>query len=104
MSYSDYVDKGYRWIQSHISLEHGEKLSDEELEKRKYAFPEERKFPMPDADHVRSAIRFFNYVELKYEKELAKAILKRAKEYGVDISEINVGDENRFKKYLPEEK
>ena len=55
---------------------------------------------MPDADHVRSAIRFFNYVAPKDEEELAKAILARAKEYGVDISKINVGDENRFKKYL----
>lgn len=70
----------------------------------KYGVPEQKKFPMPDADHVHSAIRFFNYVDPQYEKELAKAILKRAKEYGVDISEINVGDENRFKQYLPEEK
>lgn len=73
-------------------------------EDKKYGLPGLRKYPMPDADHVRSAIRFFNYVEPQYEKELAKAILKRAKEYGVDISEINVGDENRFKQYLPEEK
>lgn len=102
MSYSDYVDKGYRWIQSHIGLEHGEKLSDEELEKRKYAFPEERKFPMPDADHVRSAIRFFNYVEPKNEETLAKAILKRMKEFGLTFDDIQVGDENRFKKYIPE--
>ena len=77
--------------------------SDDE-EDKKYGLPGLRKYPMPDADHVRSAIRFFNYVEPKYEEELAKAILKRAKEYGVDISEINVGDENRFKQYLPEEK
>ena len=77
--------------------------SDDE-EDKKYGLPGLRKYPMPDADHVRSAIRFFNYVDPKYEEELAKAILKRAKEYGVDISEINVGDENRFKQYLPEEK
>lgn len=74
-----------------------------EEDDKKYGVPEQKKFPMPDADHVHSAIRFFNYVEPKYEEELAKAILKRAKEYGVDISEINVGDENRFKKYLPED-
>ena len=77
--------------------------SDDEEEK-KYGLPGLRKYPMPDADHVHSAIRFFNYVEPKYEEELAKAILKRAKEYGVDISEINVGEENRFKNYLQEEK
>lgn len=68
---------------------------------KKFGIPEQKKFPMPDADHVRSAIKFFNYVEPKYEKQLAKAILRRAKEFGVDISEMNIGDNNRFKKYLP---
>ena len=82
-------------------LQHGE-LSDEEVEKRKYAFPEERKFPMPDADHVKSAIRFFNYVDPDKEELLAKAILARKKEYGLTSDDISVGDENRFKKYIPE--
>ena len=77
-------------------------LSDEEVEKRKYAFPEERKFPMPDTDHVRSAIRFFNYVDPNKEETLAKAILERMKEYGLTFDDISVGDENRFKKYVPE--
>lgn len=79
------------------SLEH----SDDEEDKHKYGVPELKKFPMPDADHVRSAIKFFNYITPKYEEELANAILQRAKEYEFDISEIEVGDENRFKKYLP---
>lgn len=77
-------------------LEHAEKEDE-----HKYGVPEIKKFPMPDADHVKSAIRFFNYIDPKYEKELAEAILDRANEYGVDISEINIGDENRFKKYVP---
>ena len=68
----------------------------------KYGVPAQKKFPMPDADHVRSAIKFFNYVSPQYEKILARAILRRAKEYGVDLSEMSIGDENRFKKYLPE--
>lgn len=67
----------------------------------KFGVPEQKKFPLPDADHVRSAIKFFNYVDPEHEKELARAILLRAKEYGVDISEINVGENNRFKKYVP---
>lgn len=75
-----------------------EKLSD-----KKYGVPEQKKFPLDSADHVRSAIKFFNYVSPKYEEQLANAILRRARVYGVDISEINVGDNNRFKKYLPEE-
>lgn len=76
--------------------------SDKETEDAKYGVPEQKKFPLPDADHVKSAIRFFNYVDPKYESELAAAILARAKEYGVKIGEdIEVGDENRFKNYLP---
>lgn len=68
---------------------------------QKYGLPELKKYPMPDADHVRSAIRFFNYVEPKYEKKLARAILTRMKEYGMSFEDFGVGDENRFKKYVP---
>ena len=82
-------------------ISHGEELSEEELKKRKYAFPEERKFPMPDAAHVKSAIRFFNYVDPKDEEKLANAILERMKEYDMDFDDFGVGDENRFKKYMP---
>lgn len=69
----------------------------------KYGVPEQKKFPMPDADHVRSAIRFFNYVEPKYEKQLAKAILARMKEYGLSFDDFTVGEENRFSKYVPKD-
>lgn len=72
-------------------------LSDEELEKRKYVFPEERKFPLPDKAHVLSAIKFFNYVEPSKEKILARAILRRMKEYG--MGPVQVGEKNRFLKY-----
>lgn len=68
---------------------------------KSFGVPQQKKFPLLDADHVRSAIKFFNYVESKYEKQLAKAILRKAKEYGVDISKMSIGDNNRFKKYLP---
>ena len=81
-----------------MDIQHSD-MNDED--KHKYGFPEQKKFPLPDADHVHSAIRFFNYVDPEYEEDLAKAILMRAKEYGVDISKINVGDENRFKNYIP---
>lgn len=63
----------------------------------KYGLPKLKKYPMPDASHVRSAIKFFNYVSPENEKELARAILKRMKEYGVD--DIEVGPNNRFSKY-----
>ena len=69
-----------------------------------YGVPEQKKFPLPDKDHVLSAIRFFNYVDPKYEKELAEAILNKIKEYDMDFDEIGVGEENRFKNYIPEKK
>lgn len=69
---------------------------------KKYGIPEQKKFPMPDAAHVRSAIRFFNYVDPRYEEELAKAIIKRMKEYGLSFDDFTVGEENRFSKYIPE--
>jgi len=60
---------------------------------------------MPNKEHVKSAIRFFNYVDPKYEKELAEAILEKAEEFGLVFDEdITVGEDNRFKKYLPEKK
>lgn len=68
---------------------------------QKFGVPEQKKFPMPDAKHVRSAIRFFNYVDPSHEKELAKAILARMEEYGMNFNQFEVGDENRFKKYIP---
>ena len=67
----------------------------------KYGIPQLKKFPMPDARHVRSAIKFFNYVTPKYEKQLAAAILRRMKEYGLSFDDFTVGDENRFSKYVP---
>lgn len=67
------------------------------LDPHKYGIPELKKFPMPDAKHVKSAIKFFNYVTPAYEKKLAKAILKRMKEYGIE--DVSVGPDNRFGKY-----
>ena len=85
-------------------LKHSD-ISNEEEDKHRYGIPSLKKFPMPDKRHVKSAIRFFNYVDPKHEKELANAILSRIKEFGLVLGEdITVGDDNRFKKYLPEEK
>lgn len=82
-------------------LEHSDTEDDEDL----YGIPELKKFPMPDKKHVKSAIRFFNYVDPKHEKELADAIFEKAKEYGLDLEkDITIGDDNRLKKYLKKEK
>ena len=74
---------------------------DEEEDPHRYGVPELKKFPMPDRKHVRSAIRFFNYIDPKHEEELAKAILSRMEEFGMSFEDFGVGDENRFKKYIP---
>ena len=73
------------------------------IDNKKYGVPEQKKFPMPDAAHVRSAIRFFNYVEPRYEKQLAKAIIARMQEYGLTFDDFTVGEENRFSKYIPKD-
>ena len=75
---------------------------DDDILDKKYGIPEQKKFPMPDAKHVRSAIKFFNYVDPKYEKQLANAILARMREYGLTFEDFTVGEENRFSKYIPE--
>jgi hypothetical protein len=57
-----------------------------------YAFPKERKEPLTDAKHVRSAIARFDQVEgiTDAEKDAAwKRIVKSAKKFDVDIHESN---------------
>ena len=66
-----------------------------------FGLPELRKYPMPDKDHVLSAIKFFNYVSPENEKELANNIKRKMKQYGV--SSDHVGEKNRLKKYLKED-
>ena len=78
------------------------KIIYKDSEDQKYGIPELKKYPMPDKQHVLSAIKFFNYVEPKYEKKLANAILARMREYGMSFEGIGVGDDNQFKKYIPE--
>ena len=68
-----------------------------DYDQNKYGIPELKKYPMPDRDHVKSAIRFFNYVSPQYEKELANAIIRKIHEY--HMTDISVGPDNRFKKY-----
>ena len=84
-----------------VTVEHSDtKYSDEGL----YGIPELKKYPMPNKEHVKSAIRFFNYVDPKYEKELADAILEKAEEFGLVFDkDITVGEDNQFKKYLKKE-
>lgn len=65
-----------------------------------YGLPALKKYPMPDEKHVRSAIKFFNYVDEDNERELAVNIKKQMKKY--NISPDCVGEKNRLKKYIAE--
>lgn len=56
-----------------------------ELPDSVFGLPERREYPMPDAAHVRAAESYFRYCPEELRGKLAKAILTRAKQYGVDI-------------------
>ncbi|MCM1354886.1 MAG: hypothetical protein NC212_00600 [Staphylococcus sp.] len=56
-----------------------------ELPDSVYGLPERREYPMPDATHVRAAEAYFRYCPEELKPRLAKAILQKAAEYGVDI-------------------
>lgn len=45
---------------------------------------------MPDAAHVRAAEAYFRYCSEELKPTLAKAILERAEEYGVDVESPTV--------------
>ena len=68
-------------------------LSDEERDKlpdSAFAFPKQRKAPMPDASHVRNAVARFNQVKgvTDEDRKLAWAnIEKAAKHYGIELTE-----------------
>ena len=72
-----------------------------ELPDSVFGIPQERKYPMPDEKHTRSAIKLFNHVDPKYEEQLAKAVIKNMKKYGMDGSVV--GPNNRLRKYLPKD-
>lgn len=74
-----------------------EEMKRSELPDDAFGIPEERKYPLDTEEHVRSAIKLFNHVDNKYEADLAKRIITKMKEY--NISDITVGDKNRFSKY-----
>ena len=45
---------------------------------------------MPDAAHVRAAEAYFRYAPEQYKAELARRILKKAEEFGVDVKSPTV--------------
>ena len=63
-----------------------------------FGIPSQRRYPLNDEKHILLAIRFFNHVEEKYEKELASNIIKKVKEHNM-ADKVHVGEKNRFKSY-----
>lgn len=60
------------------------------IDEDKFAFPEQRKEPLNDADHVRNAMARFNQVEGVSDDERDQAwsrIKRAAKKHGVEIHE-----------------
>ena len=61
-----------------------------ELPDSVFGLPDRREYPMPDAAHVRAAEAYFRYCPEDLKPELARAILVRAREFGVTITSPHV--------------
>ncbi len=55
-----------------------------------FGLPERREYPMPDAAHVRAAEAYFRYCPEQLRPQLAKAILNKAQQFGVEIKSPTV--------------
>lgn len=61
-----------------------------ELPDSDFGLPERREYPMPDAAHVRAAEAYFRYCPEDLKPRLARAIIEKARLYGVDIQSPTV--------------
>lgn len=61
-----------------------------ELPDSVFGLPERREYPMPDAAHVKAAEAYFRYCPEELKPKLARAILARAREFGVDVESPTV--------------
>lgn len=61
-----------------------------ELPDSVFGLPELREYPMPDAAHVRAAEAYFRYCPEELKPRLARAILARARAFGVDVESPTV--------------
>lgn len=73
-----------------------------ELPPSAFALPEKRKYPLHDENHVRAAIHFFKMHHDKLEPDervqVAKAIVNKAKEFGIEVKDdliLNLANENK---------
>lgn len=63
-----------------------------ELSDSDFGLPKEREYPMPDAAHVRAAEAYFRYASDQQKPELARNILKKAKQFGVNVQSQTILD------------
>lgn len=63
-----------------LSYEEKKELSDSV-----FGLTERREYPMPDSAHVRAAEAYFRFCPEELKPKLARAILHRAAETGVDV-------------------
>ena len=80
-------------------MRHKEEFSDKldteerrELDNSDFGLPEERAYPLPDAAHVRAAEAQFRYGPEAKTGELARAIMKKAMQFGVKIKSETIRD------------
>lgn len=64
----------------------------EELPDSVFGLPARREYPMPDAAHVRAAEAYFRFCPENLRSQLARAILERARQYGVTIKSREILD------------
>lgn len=67
-----------------------------------FGLPEERKWPLNDESHVRSAIQHFHWCPKDQQRELAKNILKAMRRF--NMNDVEVSEGNPFYEYYPEAK
>jgi hypothetical protein len=67
------------------------------LSKSDFGLPDTRSYPMPDENHVRSAISMFNRSNEKDRHKLAQAIQRKIKKFGMNI---DLKNNKTISKYL----
>lgn len=61
-----------------------------DLDDSEFGLPAQRAYPMPDAAHVRAAESYFRYCPDSEKPQLARNILRKAQEFGVDVKSPTV--------------
>ena len=84
-------------LQEQVELQSCLETKRSELKDEEFGIPNKRKYPLDTEKHVRSAIKFFNYVDPEDEELLAENIIKAIKKFG--INDIKYSKVNRFFNY-----